>query len=352
MLNTLLRIFILGCGTLFVNSVLAQVPPPAAETKAKAPASKRVTGRDKLVVAMPKTYGKLETMNLWGGYFSHLGSCAKVDLLNAQGEQITRTLNVDVLAEKDLIESIKSGSAQLAQVNPGLVPGLVDAGQPAPFAVPGDKASGKRNAYNLILIVRADSAFKQPTDLVGKKIAHSTPTSNSGNLAPRALFPALGLTPGKNYEVAFSGGHEKSIVGLVNGFWDAAAVASDLFQRMVLKGEVKPTDFRVVWTSPPFMTETWMMGSTVSAALRDRIQKCSYKFSFSPDLRKLLPGNDVFLPISFERDFTTVMEVYRKTQEAKAAEAKAAETKAAEPKPAEMKPADAKALEPKPVVAQ
>jgi hypothetical protein len=28
-----------------------------------------------------------------------------------------------------------------------------------------------------------------------QKIAHSTPGSNSGNLAPRAFFPTLGLNP-------------------------------------------------------------------------------------------------------------------------------------------------------------
>src|SRR5687767_15741560 len=34
--------------------------------------------REKLVVAMPKTYGKTETMSLWGNYFSHLSRCGNV----------------------------------------------------------------------------------------------------------------------------------------------------------------------------------------------------------------------------------------------------------------------------------
>lgn len=320
----------------FAGSVSAQTPQAKSDAGAKGSASKVVAAREKLVIAMPKTYGKLETMNLWGGYFNHLSNCAKVDLLNAQGESLTRNLNVDVMPEKELIDSIKTGKAQLAQVNPGLVPLLVEAGQPPPFAAPGNRATGQRNSYKLILLVRADSPAKQPSDLAGKKIAHSTPTSNSGNLAPRALFPALGLTPDKNYEVVFSSGHERSVVGLVSGFWDGAAVASDLFQRMVLKGDIKASEFRIIWSSPPFMTETWMMGMSVSPALRDRVQKCSYKYSFSPDLRKLLPDNTTFLPINFERDFATVNEVYRKTQEAKANEPK---VKPADTKPADTKPA-------------
>lgn len=74
-----------------------------------------------------------------------------------------------------------------------------------------------------------DSPYQKPQDLVGKKIAHTTPTSNSGNLAPRALFPALGLTPDKDYEVVFSNGHERSVTGVMHGFYPAAAVASDLY---------------------------------------------------------------------------------------------------------------------------
>lgn len=273
-------------------------------------------GRESLVVAMPRTYGKTETMQLWGHYFSHLSNCANVNLRNALGESLDQTTNVDTLAEKDLIEAVKTGKAQLAQVNPGLVPQLVAAGQPAPFAVPGNKASNKPNSYKLILIARADSPYKVPKDLVGKKIAHTTPTSNSGNLAPRALFPAIGLTPEKDYEVVFSKGHERSVVGIMYGFWDGAAVASDLYSRMVVKGEVRASSIRTVWESPPFMTESWIMTKDVAPDVAARVRKCSYAYSFSPNLRKLLPGNDTMLPVNYEKDFATVLQVYKAQQAA------------------------------------
>jgi phosphonate transport system substrate-binding protein len=313
----------LAGAALFAGALHAQTEPDKPKTKAKAKAKavvERSSGpREKLVVAMPKTYGKSETMSLWGGYFSHLSSCANVDLQNGNGESLEVTTNVDTLAEKDLMEGIKSGKTQLAQVNPGLVPQLVAAGQPSPFAVPGNKASGVRNSYKLILITRVDSPIKTPQDLIGKKIAHTTPTSNSGNLAPRALFPALGLTPDKDYEVVFSNGHERSISGVLHGFWPGAAVASDLFQRMVLKEEIRASSIRTLWESPPFMTESWTMSNQVSPELQARIRKCTYSYSFSPNLRKILPGNDTFLPVDFDRDFATVMDVYRKTQQAQAA---------------------------------
>lgn len=314
---------LLSGAALAAGPAAAQTDGSANQSKvtrtATAPAPTSSGGREKLVVGMPKTYGKSETMLLWGDYFNHLSRCANVDLQNAQGDSLERSSNIDILGEKDLIDGIVSGSFQLAQVNPGLVPQLVREGQPAPFAVPGNKASGKRNSYQLVLITRVDSPYSKPKDLVGKKIAHTTPTSNSGNLAPRALFPALGLIPDQNYEVVFSKGHERSVMGVMHGFYDGAAVASDLYQRMVVKGEVKGSSIRTIWESPPFMTETWTMGKDVSPDLQARVKKCSYNYNFSPKLRQLLAGNDTFLPIQFERDFATVMEVYQKSQKAQAA---------------------------------
>ena len=61
------------------------------------------------------------------------------------------------------------------------------------------------------------------------------------------------------------------------------------------------------------------MGKDASPELQARVRKCSARYSFLPNPHKLLPGNDALLPVAFERDFATVMEVYRKTQVAKAA---------------------------------
>jgi phosphonate transport system substrate-binding protein len=310
---------ILASAACALGSATAQTdeakPARKAKAAAAAPAPEKYSGpREKMVVAMPKTYGKSETMALWGDYFSHLSRCGNIDLQNAQGESMDKTSNIDILGEKELIEGISTGKVQLAQVNPGLAAQLVTAGQPAPYGVPGNKATGVRNSYKLILITRIDSPYREPKDLIGKKIAHTTPTSNSGNLAPRALFPALGLTPDKDYEVVFSNGHERSVTGVMHGFYPAAAVASDLYQRMVVKGDVKGSSIRTIWESPPFMTETWTMSKDVSPELQARVKKCSFSYSFSPTLKKQLPGNDTFLPINFDRDFATVMQVYRASQ--------------------------------------
>jgi phosphonate transport system substrate-binding protein len=165
--------------------------------------------RTTLGVAFPKTYNRIETIRLYGGYLEHLARCASVDLVNVRGERIANRFDaVDILPEAELLQHMKAGKLQLAQFTTGLVPVAADTAGGEPFAVRGHSSSGKYDVYELQLIVRADSTFRKPSDLANTKIAHSTPKSNSGNLAPRAYFPTIGLVPERNYKVMYSGGHE------------------------------------------------------------------------------------------------------------------------------------------------
>src|SRR5512134_613717 len=86
-------------------------------------------------------------------------------------------------------------------------------------------------------------------DLKGKRVAHVSQTSNSGHQAPVFFFSKMGVVPGKDYEIAFTGKHDNSILGVVNGDYDAAAVADTVLERMVNRGLVKKTDYKVVYTS-------------------------------------------------------------------------------------------------------
>ena len=91
------------------------------------------------------------------------------------------------------IEAMRSGRLHIAGFSTGPTGFAVNLAGAVPLAVKG--TAEKFQGYNLILIVKKDSPFKSPTDLKGKKVAHTSPSSNSGNLAPRALFPKLGLIP-------------------------------------------------------------------------------------------------------------------------------------------------------------
>lgn len=272
--------------------------------------------RATLAVAFPKTYNRMETMRLYGHYLQTLAQCAKVDLVNVRGEPVADRLDaVDILPESELLQHMKAGKLQLAQFTTGLVPVAADTADGEPFAVRGHSATGKYDVYELHLIVRADSPFRKPLDLAGSKVAHSTEKSNSGNLAPRAYFPTIGLAPDKNYEVMYSGGHERSVMGTQYGFWKAAAVASDQFERMVKKGEIKAGDFRVLWKSEPFPVESWVLSKRVAPELRERVRDCTYNFRFPAEASRLLDGADRFVPIDSNKAYASVRFVLEKARQ-------------------------------------
>lgn len=299
-----------ACGAAMMALLTGLAAVPAAAQPAKG------LPRATLAVAFPKTYNRLETMRLYGHYLQTLAQCAKVDLVNVRGEPIADRFDaVDILPESELLQHMKAGKLQLAQFTTGLVPVAADTADGEPFAVRGHSATGKYDVYELHLIVRADSSFRKPLDLASSKIAHSTEKSNSGNLAPRAYFPTIGLVPDKNYQVMYSGGHERSIMGTQYGFWKAAAVASDQFERMVKKGEIKSADFRVLWKSEPFPVESWVLSKRIAPELRERVRNCTYSFRFPAEASRLLDGADRFVPIDPDKAYASVRFVLGKNRQ-------------------------------------
>ncbi len=205
------------------------------------------------------------------------------------------------------VEAMRSGRLHVGGFSTGPTAFAVNLAGAVPFAVKGD-AKGYQS-YHLALIVRADSQIKTPKDLKDKKVAHTSPSSNSGNLAPRALFPALGVTPEKDYKVLYSGGHDRSVLGVRTGDYDAAPVASDVFERMIQRGTVKESEFRVIWQSDPFPTSSFAYAHDLEPALRDKMLKCFYDYRYTEDMKKSFDGADRFFPVTYLKDWDVVRKV-------------------------------------------
>jgi phosphonate transport system substrate-binding protein len=291
----------------FAVAILAGVSAagPHAQTAAVKPT---------LSIAFPKAVDRVETAKLYGRYLVHIGDCAKVNLVNQRGEAVDSYFNgLDLMGEEEMLGGLKNRKLDIAQLSSGIVPVAVESSEVVPFAIRGNSKTRQIGAYKLHLIVRADSPYRKPSDLKGRKIAHTTPGSNSGNLAPRAYFPKIGLVPEKDYEVVYSKGHERSIAGVKNGFWDAGAVASDQFDRMVAKSEIRASAFRVLWESAPFPASAFVFGAQVPKAVQERVSKCSYQYRFPAETQRLLDGSDTFLPVDYEKHYAPVKFVLQAT---------------------------------------
>src|SRR5204862_5200559 len=85
------------------------------------------------------------------------------------------------------IEAMRSGRLHVGGFSTGPTAFAVNLAGAVPFAVKGTEKEFQ--GYNLIVIVKASSPYQKLADLTGKKVDHASPSSNSGHLAPMALFP-------------------------------------------------------------------------------------------------------------------------------------------------------------------
>lgn len=196
-------------------------------------------------------------------------------------------------------EAIGSGRLHVAAISPGPAVFAVNLSGFVPFAVMG-RADGNFG-YKIQLITRKDSDIHVVKDLKGRKVAHVSRSSNSGNLAPRALFKSMGIVPGRSYTAIYSGSHDNSILGVLKKKYDAAPVASVALERMVASGKVNMDDLRVVWESQSIPTTSFGHVYNLDPALEEKIKEAFLSFHWQGTLLQKQFGEyaDRFLPVTF-----------------------------------------------------
>jgi phosphonate transport system substrate-binding protein len=209
------------------------------------------------------------------------------------------------------IGAMRSGRLHFAGFSTGPTGFAVNLAGAVPFAAKGTEKGP--HGYHLLALVKSSSPYQKLADLKGKRVAHTSPSSNSGNLAPQVLFPPEGLKPGDDYKPLMSGGHDKSTLGVASGDYDMAPVASDVFERMVARGTVKGGDFRIIYKSPIFPTSSFAYAHDLKPELAKKLVDCFYAFRFPESMRKEFNNDDRFYPITYQKDWAAVREVAEKT---------------------------------------
>ncbi|CCN35625.1 putative Phosphonate ABC transporter,periplasmic [Vibrio nigripulchritudo SO65] len=249
-----------------------------------------------------------------------------------------RVIYYTVHSNSAQVEAMRSGRLHVAGFSTGPTGYAVNLAGYVPIAVKGDENGFQ--GYNLITIVRKDSGINTMDDLKGKRVAHTSASSNSGNLAPRALFPSKGITPDKDYKVLYSGKHDQSILGVFNGDYDAAPVASDVYDRMVDAGRVDADKLKIIYRSPRFPTSAFGYSHDLNPDLVAKIKEAFSTYRFTPEMSATFKGADRFSPITYKEEWEVIRNIahatgtaYTKTGLKKLAEkeaAKRAKKKAAE----------------------
>jgi phosphonate transport system substrate-binding protein len=241
----------------------------------------------------PAIYGRV-----WSGFIDHLA--------RTTGRQV-RFFPVQSNAAQ--LEAMRAGRLHVAGFNTGSTPLAVNCAGFVPFAMMAraDDSFG----YEMEIIVRADSDIDELTDLRGRKLAFTQPTSNSGYKAPIALLMQLGLTQ-HDFESAFSGKHDNSVLGVVNRDYDAAAIANSVMNRMIARGVVRTEQFRTLFRSETFPTTAYGHSHNLHPELAARVRDAFFSFpwegsALAAEFRE--SGEDKFIPISYREHWAVVREI-------------------------------------------
>lgn len=305
------------------NDLVADAPKDAS--KQKDPST--------LVFAYTPVEDPAVYQNIFKPFTDHLSQCTG-----------KRVVYYPVQSNSAQVEAMRSGRLHVAGFSTGPTGFAVNLAGDVPFATKGTEQ--QLRGYNLVAIVKKESLYKTLADLKGKRVAHTSPSSNSGHLAPLVLFPPEGLKPNEDYKPLMSGGHDKSVLGVASGDYDMAPVASDVYDRMVTRGTVKGDDFRIIYKSPLFPTSSFGYAHDLKPELAKKIKDCFFSFRFTPEMTKEFNGDDRFFPITYQSNWKVVREVAEKsgtpynraayeTESKREAEALAKKQQQSPPKPAQ-----------------
>jgi len=207
------------------------------------------------------------------------------------------------------IEAMRSGRLHVAGFNTGSVPIAVNCAGFVPFAIMG--TPNGQFGYEMEIIVPADSPIKTPADLKGKKIAFTSPTSNSGFKAPSAILAAdFNLVAERDFTPVFSGKHDNSVIGVANKDYDAAAIANEVMFRMFERKVVDRSKIRSIYKSETFPTTGYGYVYNLDPKLTEKVRDAFFTFPWEGStLKTEFPKEDRFLPINYQKDWSVIRKI-------------------------------------------
>jgi phosphonate transport system substrate-binding protein len=210
------------------------------------------------------------------------------------------------------VEAMRSGRLHVSGFAAGATVYGVNLGGFHPLAMMGNK-DGTFRGYQLWLITHKDSDIKTVKDLKGRKVAHVTPSSNSGNQAPRALFKSMGIEPDVDYTVVYSGKHDNSIMGVVNKDYDAAPIASTVMQRMMERGVFEPSEVRTIWKSDQFPGTSYGCVYSLAPQLQEKIKDAFLTFDWKGSGLEKDFGKraNCFIPVDYSKHWNVIRTIQK-----------------------------------------
>ena len=188
-----------------------------------------------------------------------------------------KTLFFPVQNNAAQIEAMRSGRLHIAGFNTGSNPLAVNCAGFNPFTIMASKDGGF--GYEMEIITYPGSGIEKVEDIKGKVLAFSSETSNSGFKAPSAILKAdYNMVAGTDFEAAFSGKHDNTILGVANKDYPAGAIANSVMARMISRDVIKADQVVSIYKSQTFPTTGFGTAHNLKPELKAKIKEAFFSF--------------------------------------------------------------------------
>jgi len=213
-----------------------------------------------------------------------------------------------------IMNALISGQVQVGWLGASSYAGTwIDCKCVEPIAGAQDPVGGM--GYNSVLIVKSDSSYKSEADLKGKTVARNDPHSTSGYTIPTVAWAERGESIDKYFNSPLSGGHQQTIVGVMNGTYDGGFTWTTKgdriggIRKMLDKGLLKREDIRVVWTSPLIPTPPVVIRSDLPLAMKFDLEKLFLRLDErEPEMaRAVAQGDTLGMQRVYHEDYVPVI---------------------------------------------
>lgn len=206
------------------------------------------------------------------------------------------------------VEAMRSGRLHVAGFSTGPTPFAVNLAGAVPFAIMG--AEDGQFGYKLQVFTQADSDIQEVADLAGKRVAHTSPTSNSAIRRRARCSRIWAWSRTRITRWSIPGSHDQSMLGVVAGDYDAAPVASEVVDRMAERGLYDPAEVRKIWESDPFPTTSFTMAHNLDPELAEKVKEAFFSFDFAGTaLGEEFDGVSKFIPITYKDQWAVIRQI-------------------------------------------
>ncbi|MDZ5698989.1 phosphate/phosphite/phosphonate ABC transporter substrate-binding protein [Chelativorans sp. M5D2P16] len=255
---------------------------------------------DTLIFAYTPVEDPAVYADVWAGFLEHMEEVTgkKVEFFPVQSNAAQ-------------LEAMRAGRLHISGFNTGSNPIAVACAGFRPFAMMA--AADGSFGYEMEIIAPADSEADEIEDLRGGQIAFTQETSNSGFKAPSAILKSeFNMVAGEDFEPAFSGSHDTSILGVANSDYQAAAIANSVKDRMIEREVISADQIKTIYKSQTFPTTGYGTVYNLRPELQEKIREAFFSFPWEGSALQeefSKSGEAQFIEITFKDDWAVIRQI-------------------------------------------